>query len=154
MGNLIAWLFTDPTTEGANAGLTGPTPINFTPWLILVALGFLVPIYYHQEGRKRMPFIKGNGMRKYFLDRMMNQLVPWAMVGAAVLFFRWALTSSFFSWRIWHVAWVAWGVGIVFYWVYYFIRVYPGHKFAYEKQTERSKFLPNANRRRTASARR
>ena len=154
MGNLIAWLFTDPYTEGTNAGLPGATPINLTPWLILIGIGLLLPIYYKAEGRRRMPFIKDNGVRKYFLDGMSDQLIAWAMVGLPVIFFRWALNQSFFSWRIWHVAWVAWLVGIVIYWVYYFIRVYPSHKFAYAKQIERSKFLPTSKSRRTASARR
>jgi hypothetical protein len=147
MGNLFAWLFTDPATEGANAGLSGPTPMNFTPWLILAGLALLIPIYYSLEGRRKIPGLKDHGVWKYILDRMTNQLWPWALVGAAVLFFRWAFTSSFFAWRIWHVAWIGWLIGLVVYWIYYFVRVYPGHMLAYQKRAEHSKYLPSSKRR-------
>ncbi len=154
MGNLFAWLFTDPATEGANAGLSGATPMNFTPWIILVVIALLIPIYYALEGRRKIPGLKDHGVWKYILDRMTNQIWPWAFVGIAVLFFRWSFTTSFFAWRIWMVAWVAWALGLVAYWIYYFIRQYPGHMVAYQKRAELSKFLPNSNRRRTAGARR
>jgi hypothetical protein len=154
MGNLIAWLFTDPSTEGANAGLSGPTPMNFAPWLILIGLGFLLPFYYTVEGRKRIPGLKDNGVWKYILDRMSAQIVPWAFVGLIVIGFRFAIPASFFAFRIWHVLWLGWLVGLAAYWVYYFVRDYPGHMLAYRKQAERSKFLPSSNRRRTAAARR
>ena len=155
MGNLIAWLFTDPATEGVNSPSGLPTSMNFTPWLILVALGLLLPIYYNLEGRKKIPWIKNHTIwKQYILDRMMAQLVPWALTGGIILAFRFGLTSSFFAWRIWQVLWVGWLAALVIYWIYYFIRIYPSHIVAFEKQKELSKFLPSSNRRRTASARR
>ena len=84
----------------------------------------------------------------------MAQIAPWALTGGVVLGFRYALTSSFFAWRIWHVLWIGWLAVIVIYWFYYFIRIYPGHMVAFDKQKELTKFLPSSNRRRTAAARR
>ena len=154
MGNLVYWLFTDPATEGLNSSSGLPTPMTFLPWVILVALGLLVPLYYNIEGRRKIPTIKNHTVRKYFLDRMMAQIAPWALTGGVVLGFRYALTSSFFAWRIWHVLWIVWLAVIVIYWFYYFIRIYPGHMVAFDKQKELTKFLPSSNRRRTAAARR
>ncbi len=155
MGNLIPWLFTDPATEGLNSTSGQPTPMNFFWWLLLLGvLGVLFPLYYHFEGRKKIPSIKNHRVRKYFLDRMEAQLVPWAIAGFVVLGFRYALTTSFFAWRIWHVLWIGWLVVIVLYWIYYFIRIYPSHMVGFEKQKELSKFVPGSNRRRPASARR
>jgi len=142
LGNLFSWLFTDPSTEGLNAGLNGPTPMNFTPWLILIGLGLLLPFYYNQEGRRKIPGLKDNGVWKYIMDRMMSQIWPWAGVGLIVLFFRWAFTTSFFAWRLWQVSWVIWGLAIAGYWAYYFVRHYRGHMVAYQKRAELSKFLP------------
>jgi hypothetical protein len=154
MGNLVYWLFTDPATEGLNSPTGLPTPMNYLPWLVLVGvLGLLLPIYYKIEGRRKIPTIKNHRVRKYFLDRMSDQLIPWAIAGLVILGFRVALTSSFFAWRIWHVLWIGWLAAIVIYWIYYFIRIYPSHMVGFEKQKELSKFMPGSNRRRTASAR-
>ncbi len=148
MGNLMAWLFTDPATEGASSATGLPTPINYLPWIILCAAAILLPAYYALEGRKRIPGLRDHGVWKYVLDRMGRQLVPWGLVGLPILALRWAFDSSFFAWRIWQVSWVFWGIGIFIYWIVFFIREYPPLWVAYGKQVELSKYLTPPRRRR------
>jgi hypothetical protein len=147
MGNLLSWLFIDPATEAGGPNGT-PTPMNYTPWIVLIAATFLLAVYYWVEGRKRIPGLRDHGVWKYVIDRMTKQVIPWSLTGIPILFMRWAFDTSFFSWRIWQVGWVLWGFGIFVYWVYFFIREYPPLWVTYGKQIELSKYITPPRRRR------
>ncbi len=141
MGNLIQQLFS------ARADLAN-TSFNFTPWLIIIGVALFLSWYYWVEGRRKIPWIKNHTVcKQYVFDRMFNapQVPVWAVVGLVPLGGQF-LDTSFFSWRIWLVAWVLWGVGIALFWLVYFVRDFPRHAVEFERFKERAKYLPGRQR--------
>lgn len=156
IGNILGWLFTDPQTAGASSasGLAQPFPY-YALWLVILGLAIVVPVYYSVEGRRKISWIKDHMIwKQYVFDRMAPQLGWWGFVGLIVILFRYIANSTPFAWPIWIVLLIGWGVGIVAYWLYYFIRRHNSLMVSFDRQRERQKFLPTSNRkRRTASAR-
>lgn len=152
MDHIIQFLFTDPQTAGAKTAGGKPEVFHYyVQWAIVCGLGLLIPLYYWLEGRKR--FFGSNALSKYILDKMMNQLALFAFIGPFIMFGRWALDSSFFSWRIWRYGWALWGVALVVYWLYFFIARYPDMNRAYKRQRTLERYMPQPKpRRKTARA--
>lgn len=141
MDKAINWLFTDPTTSNFHF---------YVPWMIVCALGLLIPIYYWLEARKR--FFWRNALHKYLLDKFTRQLWPIAFVGWFLIAFRYA-QLSIFSWRAWRYAWAIWLVALLAYWAYYMIARYRGERARYLRQRELARYYPQIKaRRRTAKA--
>jgi hypothetical protein len=156
LGNLIKWLFTDPMTACVDA--TAPTKscqavsvngttqyvevFHFYPlWIALCVAGLLVYFYYNVEGRKR--FVKGHALHKYMFDKITNEVALWALVGPFLIFGRWALDSSFFAYRFWRYAWLAWLAGIGIYWLVFLLRRYPGELAAHRAHHTMRRYMPD-----------
>lgn len=150
MNNIIHWLFTDPIT--ASGDQAHPEVFHFyLPWIIFCALGLLIPLYYWVEGRKR--FFGSHTLNKAILDKMMNQLALFAFVGPFIMFGRWAMDSSFFSWRIWRYLWLLWGAILVVCWLYYFIARYNHQLASYRAYRTKQQYMPQPKpKRKTARA--
>lgn len=151
MNHLIQWLFTDPQTAGQATPSGATEPFHFwIPWIVFCALGLLIPAYYWLEGRRRL--VGAHALNKYVLDKIMGQLALYAFVGPFVMFGRWALDYTFFSWRIWRYLWLAWGVGYLVYWGYYLIFKYPDMLRDYRRRRTMEKYIPQPKPKRTAKA--
>ena len=104
--NLISWLFDDPVTAGANAGLPGAETFHFyIPWIVFCSVGILIAFYYSVEGRKR--FVKNKPLIKYMLDRYLGWFTIICILGYPLLFSRAYLAPYFFAWRVWRYLWLA-----------------------------------------------
>jgi hypothetical protein len=162
MGNLITWLFTDPLTAcssvtAANKVCAAISTSNGTqyvevfrfylPWIIFCALGLLIPLYYAAEGRRR--FVKGNMLLKRNMDRVMKQLAWVAGIGWLIMGARYAMDSSFFAWRFWRYAWLAWAVALVIYWGVYLVRRFPAERKQYRDYMILSQYVPEPRNKRT-----
>ncbi|HEY7780615.1 MAG TPA: hypothetical protein VIC85_10445 [Ktedonobacterales bacterium] len=156
MGGILSKLFVDACTAGggpASGNTNCPNPEVFhyyLPWMIVCAVGLLIPIYYWLEGRRR--FFKSNYLHKWLSGRMMSQLFWWAFVGPFLIFARWAMDGTMFQWRLWRYGWLLWGVVLVAYWVYYFVRHYESHRDWYFQQQTKAKYMPPQRTKRRASA--
>ncbi len=147
MANLMSWLFTDAYTEGLNTPSGNPTPFNAAPWLIVIGFSLLVVIYYSLEGRRKIPFIKNHRIwKQYVLDRLLQHVAWWAGIGLFIIGGRVILFYTLFSWRIWIVLWLGWLAGIVFYWAKYFISKHGSLMETYNREVDRARFLPSAQR--------
>lgn len=153
MNHIVQFLFTDPVSAGAQTASGKPEVFHFyLPWIIVCVLGLLIPFYYWMEGRRR--FFGSHTVNKYVLDKMMNQLALWAFVGPFVMFGRWAMDSSLFSWRIWRYLWALWAVILVVYWAIFFVRTYPKMLRDYKYRRTMEKYIPQPKaKRKTAGAR-
>ena len=168
MGNLFQWLFTDPITACSSASaaskicasVNGANGVQYVEvfhywivWIVVAALGLVIPAYYWIEGRKRL--VKGRSipLHKILLDKFMNQLALWAVVAPFIMFGRYAMDSSFFAWRIWRYGWLAWAAGIGIYWLVYFVRHYENHRTAYETNKMLGQYVPAPRARRKAASR-
>jgi hypothetical protein len=150
MDHVIQWLFTDAQTAGAATPSGQPEVFHFyLPWMIFCALGLLIPFYYWVEGRKR--FFGSHTLHKAILDKMMNQLALLAFVGPFVMFGRWAMYYTFFSFRIWRYLWLLWGVILIVYWLVYFITKYPREIREYRYQRTMSQYIPQPKQKRKAA---
>ena len=163
MGNLITWLFTDPLTACTNVTAATKTCVSVTlqdgskqlvevfhfylPWMIVCALALVIPIYYAAEGRRR--FVKGHMLLKKNLDRVMAQVAWVAGVGWVIMGVRYALESSFFAWRFWRYGWLAWGVGLIIYWLVYLVRKFPAERKQYRDYMILSRYVPEPRNKRT-----
>ena len=167
MGNLFQWLFTDPMTACVNATSassicaavktsTGTQYVEvfhyWIPWIVVVALGLLVPVYYWLEGRRRL--VKGRSLplHKILADKFINQLALWAFVALFIMFGRFALDSSFFAWRLWRYLWLAWAAGIGVYWLIYYARHYQGHRNQYLTRQMLNQYVPGPRPKRKVSS--
>ncbi len=154
MGNIIQWFFTSPTDAGLQTASGKPEQFHFyLPWIIFCVLGLLIPFYYRMEGRRR--FFGSHALHKAILDKMTNQLALLAFVGPFIMFARYAMDPTFFSFRIWRYLWLLWGVVLIVYWLVYFIRRYPTEIRAYRLHRTMRQYVPQprAKRmRRTARA--
>ncbi len=151
----IPWLFTDAQTEaGGPSG--SPTPFHPMWWIVAVALLLLIPFYYSVEGRKRIPWIKDHTIWKQTFDRLLPAAGWLGFVGAIIIGARVYLFYTIFSWRVWLIGWLLWGVILLIRWTVYFVRDFPRMNDAYTAKLERDKFDPavNKNKKRTAAARR
>jgi hypothetical protein len=167
--NIFNWLFTDPFS--ACAAVNAPSKVcravqtvngtqyteifhYYLPWMIVCALGLLIPFYYWAEGRKR--FVKGRvlPLYKFMVDKVMTQLAWLAFVGWILMGGRYAADSTFFAWRFWRYAWLAWALGIVIYWAVYFVRKYPAEIRAWRSHQVLSQYVPEprAKRKNVAKA--
>ncbi|GCE47353.1 hypothetical protein EI42_00883 [Thermosporothrix hazakensis] len=148
--DLLRWLFQDPATAGADAGLSGSEPFHFLwPWVIFCGLGLLVWFYYTVEGRKR--FVKGKPIAKRMLDRFLGWLAVLCLVGFVFIFARVAMDSSLFAWRFWRYLW---GLGLLTWavvWVVYLIKRYPKERANMEAWNRRQQYIP-AGKRKKAKA--
>ena len=150
MNHIITFLFTDPQSAGAQTASGKPEVFHFyLQWGIFCALGLLIPMYYWLEGRRR--FFGARRLGKYILDKMMNQLALFAFIGPIIMFGRWALDSSFFSWRIWRYGWLAWGAVLVVYWIYFFIAKFPEMSREYKRQRTLERYMPQPKPKRKAA---
>lgn len=148
--NLIQWLFTDPGTAGANAGLTGPEPFKFyIPWLVFCSLGVLICFYYTVEGRKR--FVKSKPIIKYMLDRYLGWFAVICILGYPLIFARAYLFDYFFAWRVWRYLWllslVVWAV----LWIVYLVRKYPKERDNYIAYQRQQKYVPKSKKKAISS---
>jgi hypothetical protein len=150
MGNLISWLFSMAQNDNGDQ-----LPFNAFPWYAVVGLLTLAAFYYGVEGRRKIRWIKDHMVWKQLvLDRLTQHVGWWGGVSLLILICHQVLYYTLFSWNLWMVALVGWGVGIVIYWAYYFVVHHNRNIVGYEKMLERNRYLPGANRnRRTASAR-
>jgi hypothetical protein len=168
LGHLMSWLFTDPFSACVNATAaskicSGPVKLadgttayvevfHFYPqWIIFSIIAFLIVGYYWAEGRKR--FVKGRmPLYKSILDRMMRQLGWFTFLGVIILGSRYFFDSSFFAYRFWRYAWLAWAVGLAIYWVVYFIRSYARDREAWRSHLILSQYTPQPRKRGVAKA--
>ena len=152
MSHIIQWLFTDPQTAGQATASGKVEQFHFwIPWIVFCALGLLIPLYYSLEGRRR--FVGGHTLNKYVLDKIMGQLALYAFVGPFLMFGRWALDNTFFADRFWRYAWLAWGVGYIVYWLYFFIAKYPGMLRDYQRRRTMEKYIPQPKAKKAKTAR-
>ncbi len=150
--NLINWLFDDPATAGANAGLSGPETFHFyIPWLIFCTACILIAFYYSVEGRKR--FVKNKPLIKYMLDRYLGWLTIICILGYPLMFSRAYLYQYFFAWRVWRYAWLAgllaWGITLVV----YLVRKYPKERANFIAYQNRQQYIPKNSKRKATSSR-
>jgi len=149
--NLIQWLFTDPATAGANAGLAGPEPFHFLiPWIAFCSAGVLIAFYYSVEGRKR--FFKSRPVEKYMLDRYLGWLAVICVIGFPLIFCRLYLEPYFFAWRVWRYLWLASLLAWAITWVVYLVRKYPKERDNYLAFQNRQKYVPKSNKRKSKAA--
>jgi hypothetical protein len=167
MGNLLAWLFTDPVSACVNA--TGPSKVcakftdstgntsylevfHFYPqWIIFSIIALLIVLYYWAEGRRR--FVKGRmPLYKSILDRMTRQLGWFAFVGVILMGLRAGVDWNWMAYRAWRYAWLAWGLGLVVYWAYYFVRRYARDREAWRSHLILSQYVPQPRKRGVAKA--
>jgi small-conductance mechanosensitive channel len=144
--DLYHWLFDDPVTAGANAGMSGAEPFHFLwPWLIFCCAGLLLTFYYSVEGRKR--FVKSMPNVKRMFDRFLGWFAVICFVGLPLIFSREYLSAYFFAWRFWRYLWLvsllAWAV----WWVVYLIRRYPQERANFIAYQNRRQYIPKANKR-------
>jgi hypothetical protein len=149
--NLYQWLFTDPATAGANAGLSGPEKFHFLwPWLIFCCAGLLIAFYYSVEGRKR--FVKDKPLIKYMLDRYLGWFAVICFIGLPLIFARVFLDSYFFAWRFWRYLWllglVAWGIT----WLMYLMTKYPKERANFIAWQKREQYIPKSSKRKAKAA--
>jgi hypothetical protein len=151
VGNLIVWLFTDPTQAGTNGNLPGPEPFHYSlPWLIFCLLGLLIYFYYMVEGRKR--FVKSRPILKYMLDRYLGWFAVICFVGLPILASRIYLNNFFFAWRAWRYLWlVALGVWLVW-WILYLVRRYPEDVANHTAYINRQQYIPKGSKKKARTA--
>ena len=138
MQNLITMLFTTPQ-DASTAG--HPAVFHYyLVWIIFCAGTLLVWFYYQVEGRKR--FVGGHALHKYMGDRILNQFALAALVGPVLMFGRWAMDASLFSWRIWRYLWVLWLVAIVVYWIVFMVRTYPAAIARHRQERLKAQYMP------------
>ena len=148
--NLIQWLFTDPGTAGANAGLTGPEPFKFyIPWLVFCSLGVLICFYYTVEGRKR--FVKSKPIIKYMLDRYLGWFAVICILGYPLIFSRAYLFDYFFAWRVWRYLWLLSLVVWAALWIVYLVRKYPKERDSYLAYQRQQKYVPKSKKKAVSS---
>jgi hypothetical protein len=163
------FLFTDPQSACANVDAsatkicvqvrtaTGTTAgvevFHFwIPWIVFTVVVLVGYFYYQLEGRKR--FVKGRTLplNRWILDRIMNQIALLAFVGLFVMASRAYLDATFFAWRFWRYAWLAWGLGIAIYWLVYFVRRYPhDREYQLAQRTNAQYFRPPRSRRKAVA---
>ncbi|HLZ81353.1 MAG TPA: hypothetical protein VKP04_06950 [Ktedonobacteraceae bacterium] len=149
--NLIHWLFDDPATAGANAGLGGPEAFHFyAPWIIFCCAGVLLAFYYSVEGRKR--FFKNRPIEKYMLDRYLGWLAVICVIGFPLIFSRLYLAPYFFAWRVWRYLWLASLLAWAITWIVYLVRKYPKERSNYLAYQNRQKYIPRSNKRKAKAA--
>jgi hypothetical protein len=155
MSNIIQWLFTDPVTAESNvsnAPSGAAEPFHFwVPWIIFCVLGLVIWAYYWLEGRRR--FFGGHALNKYVLDKITNQLALFSFVAFFIMFGRWALDNTFFADRFWRYAWLAWGVGYLVYWGYFFAFKYPDMLRDYRRRRTMEKYIPQPKHKKAKTAR-
>ena len=149
--SLTNWLFNDPWTAGANAGLGGPESFHFyIPWLVFCSVGLLICFYYAVEGRKR--FFKSRAVLKYMLDRYLGWFAVICIIGYPLVFSRAYLDQYFFSWRAWRYLWllslVVWAV----LWLVYLIRKYPQEQANFVAYRNRQQYIQKGNKRKAKAA--
>ena len=150
--NLINWLFDDPATAGANAGLPGPETFHFyIAWLIFCTAGILIAFYYSVEGRKR--FVKNKPLIKYMLDRYLGWLTIICILGYPLMFSRAYLYQYFFAWRVWRYAWLAGLLAWAIIWLVYLVRKHPKERANYVAYQNRQQYIPKGNKRKATSTR-
>jgi hypothetical protein len=168
MGNLFSWLFTNPFDACVNAtsasrACAGPVKLSdgttayvevfhfYAPWIIFTIAAFLLVGYYWAEGRRR--FVKGRmPLYKSILDRMSRQLGWFAFIGVIIMGCRYFFDSSFFAFRFWRYAWLAWAVGLAIYWVIYFVRRFASDREAWRSHLILSQYTPQPRKRNVAKA--
>ncbi len=149
--DLIHWLFDDPTTAGANAGLTGQEQFHFTiPWLIFCGVGLVIAFYYSVEGRKR--FVKNRPIIKYMLDRYVGWFAIICLIGLPLIFSRVYLYDYFFAWRVWRYLWLAGLLAWAVMWVLYLVRKYPKERANYLAYQNRQQYVPKNKRKAKATS--
>jgi hypothetical protein len=152
VGNVIPWLFTDPTQAGNNANLPGAEPFHFLwSWLIFCLLGLLIYFYYAVEGRKR--FVKSKPILKYMLDRYLGWFAVICFVGLPILAARVYLNNVFFAWRIWRYLWLLSLVVWLVLWAVYLVRRYPEEKANYTAYQQRQQYIPKGKKKARAATR-
>jgi len=155
MNHLIQWLFTDPVTAEssvANAPSGAAEPFHFwIPWIVFCVLGLVIWAYYWLEGRRR--FFGGHALNKYVLDKITGQLALFSFVAFFIMFGRWALDNTFFADRFWRYAWLAWGMGYLVYWGYFFAFKYPDMLRDYRRRRTMEKYIPQPKPKKAKTAR-
>jgi hypothetical protein len=153
--NIISWLFTDPDTAGANAGLSGPETFHYLwQWIIFCSLGLIICFYYYIEGRKR--FVKNKPVIKYMLDRYLGWFAVICVIGYPLIFCRVYLDPYFFAWRVWRYLWLVGLLAWAIVWIVYLVRRYPRERADYLARQNRQQYIrprKTSNKRKAASAR-
>ena len=149
--DLYHWLFDDPQTAGANAGLSGAEVFHFLwPWLIFSCAGLLIAFYYSVEGRKR--FVKDKPLLKYMFDRYLGWLSIICFIALPLIFSRVFLDGYFFAWRFWRYLWLlgllAWAIT----WVSYLVRKYPQERANFAAWQNRQQYIPKSSKRKSKAA--
>lgn len=168
MDKLMAWLFTNPFDACVDAVArskvcAGPVKLSdgsthyveifhfYAPWIIFSIVALLIVGYYWAEGRRR--FVKGRmPLYKALLDRATRQLGWFTFGGLIVMACRYFFDSSFFAFRFWRYAWLAWGVGLLVYWGYYFVRRFANDRQAWRSHLILSQYTPQPKKRNVAKA--
>ncbi len=150
--DLYHWLFDDPQTAGASAGLPGAEIFHYLwPWLIFCCAGLLITFYYSVEGRKR--FVKDKPIIKYMLDRYLGWFAIICFIGLPMIFSRVFLDAYLFAWRFWRYLW---GVGLLAWaitWAVYLIRKYPQERANYAAYQNRQQYIKSGKRKMKAASR-
>jgi hypothetical protein len=150
--NLYNWLFQDPYSAGADAGLNHAEVFHFLwPWLIFCCAGLLIWFYYTVEGRKR--FVKSKPILKYMFDRYLNWFAVICFVGLPLIFARVFMDGYFFAWRFWRYLWLVALLAWVVTWIVYLVTKYPQERANFIAYQKRQQYVPKSKRKAKAGAR-
>lgn len=141
-----SYWWTDPGTT-----IDGPLVLAFA---VVLAVAFVLAIVVWLLAHRLAP---ANSLHRRLIARIARWTLALAAIGLFLLLFRWQIVP-FLSKRLWLFLWFAAVVGGISYGVYYWRRIYPLRRAAWEDSERRRRYLPKsgqgANRSRRRSRRR
>ena len=134
--------WTDPGTT-----LDGPLVVAFA---IVLGLAFLLSIVACLLAPRLAP---ENRFHQRLIVRVAKWVFGFSAVGLLLLLFRWQIVP-FFSKRIWLILWFAGVFGGIGFIIYYWRRIYPERRAAWEDSERVRRYLPKSGRVSSRSRRR
>jgi uncharacterized membrane protein len=123
----------------SGTSLDGPLVLAFA---IVLGVAFVVAIVAWLLGPRLAP---ENRLHQRLIVRLAKWVLGSSAVGLLLLLFRWQIVP-FFSKRLWLFLWFAAVCGGLSYVVYYWRRIYPGQRAAWEDSERVRRYLPKSGR--------
>jgi hypothetical protein len=131
---LPGYWWTDPGTS-----LDGPLAIAFA---VVLAIAFILAVVVWLLA----PRLAGhNRLHQRLIVRLAKWVIGFSAVGLFLLLFRWQIVP-FFSKRLWLILWFAGVIAGIGYIAYFWRKVYPGQRAAWEDSERVRRYMPRAAR--------